>query len=111
MTFQRSAFPVLAKPAHVSLSFAIGCWNTFEIEDEIATEFCESRPSSLEVQAAQRQALRDHEQLLARMDELNEKLLQLEPPFASWQEAVQQIGLVMDMLEQHEEQESENIQW
>ncbi len=83
----------------------------FRVEDQIAVELCESRPSSVEVQAAQRQASRDHDQLLDRMDDLYEKLMQLEPPFASWQDAVQQIGWFMDMLEQHEEQESENIQW
>lgn len=50
-------------------------------------------------------------ELVARMDDLYEKLMQLEPPFASWQDAVQQIGLFVDVLEQHEEQESENIHW
>ena len=50
-------------------------------------------------------------ELVARMDVLYEKLMQLEPPFASWQDAVQQIGLFVDVLEQHEEQESENIHW
>lgn len=83
----------------------------FHVEDEIARDLCEARPSCVEVQAAQRQATRDHEILLKRMEELNEKLSQLEPPFESWQEAVEQIGLFMDAFEQHEEQESENIQW
>ena len=83
----------------------------FHVEDQIAIELCESRPSCMEVQAARRQAARDHDQLLARMDDLYEKLMQLEPPFASWQDAVQQIGLFVDVLEQHEEQESENIHW
>lgn len=83
----------------------------FRVEDEIATELCESRPSCPDRQAAKRQAERDHKQLLTRVDELNDRLLQLEPPFASWQEAVQQIGLFMDVLEQHEEQESENLEW
>ena len=83
----------------------------FHVEDQITIELCQSRPSCLEVQAAKRQASRDHDQLLARTDDLCEKLMQLEPPFASWQDAVQQIGLLMDVLEQHEEQESENIHW
>lgn len=83
----------------------------FQVEDQIAVELCEARPTCPERQAAKRQASRDHGQLLDRVDDLIERLSQLEPPFDSWQQAVYEIGLFIDALEQHEEQESENLQW
>jgi len=62
-----------------------------------------------EIEAMRRQATNDHEQLLSQLDELIAKLNALEPPFDSWQAAIEQVESFADLLEQHEEQESESI--
>lgn len=66
---------------------------------------------SPEVDANRRQVEADHANLLARLDTLINKLSELDPPFESWQQAVEQVELFCDALEQHEEQESDCITW
>lgn len=67
-------------------------------------------PPSPEIEAVQKQSIRDHDQLLARLDDLIARLNLTEPPFQSWTEAMEEVGLFMDAIEQHEEHESDSIQ-
>jgi len=62
-----------------------------------------------EIEAMRRQATHDHQQLLNQLDEFIAKLNALDPPFVSWQAAIEQVESFADTLEQHEEQESESI--
>lgn len=83
----------------------------FEREDTMIVQLAELYPSSSpEIKAVRRQSARDHAQLLARLDDLISRLDQIEPPFASWQVAMNELELFVDLLEQHEERESECIE-
>ena len=66
--------------------------------------------SSPEVEAVSRQSTRDHDQLLARLDDLIQRLSETDPPFASWQAAIAEVEMFVDVLEQHEEQEADSIE-
>ena len=83
----------------------------FAHEDEMVSQLAELYPpSSPEVDAVRRQSHRDHGQLLERLDDLIQRLEQTEPPFDSWQTAIDQVELFVDVLEQHEDQESESFE-
>jgi hypothetical protein len=83
----------------------------FQREDQMIAQLAELYPSSSpEVQAVRRQSSRDHHQLLARLDDLIQRLGQTEPPFASWQAAMDELESFVDLLEQHEEQEADSIE-
>ena len=82
----------------------------FGREDELGRRLFEAEPhAEVEVQALCRQADRDHERLLKRLDGLSERLRLIDPPFASWQRAVDEVELLVDDLEEHEEQEAESV--
>ncbi|MGI9473257.1 MAG: hemerythrin domain-containing protein [Rubripirellula sp.] len=82
----------------------------FQREDDMIQQVAQLYPNtSPEVNAIRRQATRDHDQLRDRLGDLIERLDLLEPPFESWQLAIDEVELFVDMLEQHEEQESESI--
>ena len=83
----------------------------FAHEDEMVTQLAELYPpSSPEIDAVRRQSDRDHSRLLERLDGLIDRLDQTEPPFASWQAAMEEVELFVDVLEQHEDQESESFE-
>jgi len=65
----------------------------------------------VETVSSNRRAASDHQHLLQRVDELISKLRELEPPFDSFQQAIDQVGLFVDAFEQHEEQEAAGLQW
>tara|TARA_R110002049_G_scaffold50370_3_gene143100 strand:- start:143229 stop:143693 length:465 start_codon:yes stop_codon:yes gene_type:complete len=82
----------------------------FDHENELTYQLSEIYPKpSPEIEAIQRQAARDHVQLLEKIDALIEDMNRLAPPFDSWQAAIDQVEWFVDLLEQHEEQESESI--
>jgi iron-sulfur cluster repair protein YtfE (RIC family) len=84
----------------------------FEREDGLSTQFVALRGGlSPEPEANRRMVTHDHASLLTQLDSLIEKLNELEPPFASWQEAIEQVERFIDVLDQHEEQESDSIAW
>jgi hypothetical protein len=83
----------------------------FQREDQMIAQLAELYPSSSpEVQAVRSQSSRDHHQLLNRLDDLIGRLGKTEPPFASWQAAMDELESFVDLLEQHEEQEAESIE-
>jgi len=65
----------------------------------------------VEAVSSSRRASNDHQHLLQRVDELISKLRELEPPFDSFQQAIDQVSLFVDAFEQHEEQEAAGLQW
>jgi hypothetical protein len=82
----------------------------FAREDQLIGQLADLYPtSSPQVDAVRRQASGDHDQLCERLDNLIERLDQVVPPFASWQNAMDEVELFVDALEQHEEQESETF--
>ncbi len=83
----------------------------FEREDKMVAELAELYPTqSPEVKAVQRQSSRDHDELLIRIDGLIARLEQPEPPFRSWQSAMNEVEMLVGVLEQHEDQEAESIE-
>jgi hypothetical protein len=66
-------------------------------------------PPSPEIDAVRSQSAYDHNLLLSRLDDLMQRLVETEPPFTSWEAAMDEIGFFVDALGQHEEQESESI--
>jgi hypothetical protein len=82
----------------------------FALETELLLLLGDSYPSSSpEVEAVRRQSEHDHDLLLERIDDLVSRLEQVEPPFRSWLEAMDEVDLFVDVLEQHEEQELESL--
>ena len=83
----------------------------FERENEIGSQLLNDQASSVEVQTTCQQSAHDHANLIKRLDDLISRLQQNEPPFDSWEQAVGEIDLFMDAIEEHEEQENANITW
>ena len=84
----------------------------FQQEDEIGSQLANQQSvPSVEIEATRRKAAQDHQSLSTRLDDLIDRLRQNEPPFDSWEQAVQEVDLFIDALEQHEEQESASITW
>lgn len=82
----------------------------FQREGEMIQQVAELYPrTSPEVGAIRRQATFDHAHLEDRLSDLIDRLDELDPTFASWQSAIDEVESFVDLLEQHEEQESESI--
>ena len=82
----------------------------FAIEEAIGNQLrevhCDGSP---EVDAAQRQSERDHAQISSRLKHLIDRMQDAESDSDAWKKGVYELGLIIDVLEQHEEQESENV--
>lgn len=82
----------------------------FEREDELGEQLMEFYAGgSVELNATRRQAERDHQQLSDRLEELMVRLDALDPPFASWEAAMNEVEAFVVALERHEDQESESV--
>ncbi len=51
----------------------------------------------------------DRDRLFTQIDDLMKRLNQLDPPFDSWQQAMKEVEVFIDVLEQHENREVENM--
>ena len=82
----------------------------FDREDEmlhqIADLFLMPTP---EIDSVRTQACYEHQQLLARFDDLSARLAELRPPFQSWQAAMKEVDEFFADLELHETQEADNV--
>ncbi len=82
----------------------------FDREDEMMAQLAKAYPaSSPEVHGAQEHSTHDHLHLLCRVDELINRLAETEPPFDSWQAAMDDVEILVEALEQHEEDESDCV--
>jgi hypothetical protein len=82
----------------------------FDHENELGEDL-QQVCDCVEVTATRRSTSADHQNLTNRIDELVAKLDQPDPPFESFQQAIDQVGLLVDAFEQHEEQEAQGLQW
>lgn len=82
----------------------------FEREDVMGADMREVY-GCVEAEANARRAEADHHHLVNRLDALIAKLTAPQPGFDSFQDAVQQVSLFVDAVEQHEEEESQGLQW
>ncbi len=82
----------------------------FQRENEITNQLSGLySPECVAVSATRRQAIRDHRVLLDRLNDLVDRLDELEPPFESWQSAINEVESFVAALEQHEDHEAENV--
>ena len=82
----------------------------FRREDELADRLSELYPDgSPEVKSVYERASRDHDQLLDHIDQLIDRLSQTDPPFASWQVAMTEVQLFIEMIDRHEQQEYDGL--
>lgn len=82
----------------------------FEREESIGDDL-QRASDCVEVKTTRQRAISDHQHLTQRVDNLIAKLSELDPRFASFQQAIDQVGLFVDAFEQHEEQEAQGLQW
>lgn len=82
----------------------------FEREDEMISEIAAShRTSARKVNMMRRQSSADRDQLIEQLDDLAMRLNELDPPFVSWQRAVDEVETLVHSLEAHEARESERM--
>lgn len=79
--------------------------------EEVLGNDLQQASDCLEVKTTRRRSINDHQHLTQRIDDLIARLSELEPPFDSFQQAIDQVGLFVDAFEQHEEQEAQGLQW
>ncbi len=65
--------------------------------------------NSPEAQAAQRQSEKDHAHISSRLKHLIDRLQDAESECDAWKKGVNELSLIIDVIEQHEEQESESV--
>ncbi len=83
----------------------------FGRENELISQLANFYPaSSPEIEAVRKQSIADHDQLLSRLENLIDRLNLPEPPFQSWTEAMDEVSMFVDAIEQHEDRESDSIQ-
>lgn len=82
----------------------------FAREDALATELLDVYGCA-EAESTRRRAEGDHLHLTRRVDDLLAKLHSPLNGFASFQEAIQEISLFVDAVEQHEEEEAQGLEW
>jgi hypothetical protein len=82
----------------------------FAVEDEMIEKFAARRGTTRPgTDGPHLCSSREHEQLLQRLDDMLSRLAQPDPPFASWQAAMNEVEQFVDLLEEHESRESERI--
>ena len=64
---------------------------------------------SVECAAVKRQSDRDHENISNRLKHLIDRMQDAQAEQDSWNKGVYELGLIMDVIEQHEEQEEESV--
>ncbi len=64
-----------------------------------------------EIEEFRRHADKEHEVLASRLNNLIESLAAESQPIPSWSSAVNEFGLFLDALEQHEEIEADRARW
>ena len=65
--------------------------------------------NSAEAEAAQRQSERDHTHISSRLKHLIDRMQDAESECDAWKKGVYELSLIIDVIEQHEEQESESV--
>jgi hypothetical protein len=82
----------------------------FEREQELGEQLQRVR-NCVEMSTSRQTIISDHQHLASRIDMLVQRLDEQEPPFDSFAQAVEDVGLFIDAFELHEEQETQCLQW
>jgi iron-sulfur cluster repair protein YtfE (RIC family) len=82
----------------------------FAREEALSIRLCESYQfGSPEAVAVGRQSDRDHADISNRIKQLADRMTATQSEQDAWTKGVFELGLIMDLIEQHEEQESESV--
>ena len=82
----------------------------FAKEEEIGKQLrALHRGNSPEAEAVRRQSERDHAQISSRLKHLIDRMQDAEAECDAWKKGVNELSLIIDVIEQHEEQESESV--
>lgn len=65
--------------------------------------------NSPEAEAAQRQSEKDHAHISSRLKHLIDRMQDAESESDAWKKGVHELSLIIDVIEQHEEQELESV--
>ncbi len=82
----------------------------FTREEALSDQICEAccHPSP-EAEAVRRQSDRDHNDISNRLKHLIDRMQDASAEQDAWKSSVHELGLILDLIEQHEEQESESV--
>ena len=79
-------------------------------EDEMILELTLVQPTSVgPLDQLSRLSTDEHEDILDRIGVLMERLNRLEPPYESWQQALQEFEQIVGLIEDHETLETERV--
>lgn len=67
------------------------------------------RECPMDAEAVQRQIDRDHATISTRLKHLIDRMQDAEFELDGWKKGVHELGLIIDLIEQHDEQESESV--
>lgn len=82
----------------------------FSGEEALSNQICESSCHvSPEADAVRRQNDRDHTDITNRLKHLIDRMHEASAEQDAWKSGVYELGLIIDLVEQHEEQESESV--
>ncbi len=82
----------------------------FQREEDLGKQLQEAC-DWVEMATSRQQIASDHQHLIRRLDSLIARLRELEPPFDTFQQAIDEVGLFVDAFELHEEHETQCLQW
>lgn len=84
----------------------------FSQEQELGKRIAAAQGRPLpETEAMLRQSERDHNHIANRLKHLSDRMQDAETDMDAWKSCTQELQLILDVLEQHEEQEAESIGW
>ena len=82
----------------------------FEREEEICKHLkAIHHDCPLDVEAVQRQIDHDHSDISNRLKHLIDQMQEAELEMDGWKKGVHELGLIIDLIEQHDEQEAESV--
>ena len=100
--FQETAKKLTELNGHLQLHFA----REKQICHHLKTAHSEC---PMDAEAVQRQIDRDHAAISIRLKHLVDRMQEAEFELDSWKKGVHELGLIIDLIEQHDEQESESV--
>lgn len=107
---QQQEFPKFRETAAKLTPYRTLLAQHFAREDEMLVELASHYSAdSPEIAAIGRQSQHDHDNLLGDLDDFMQRLDHSDPPFATWQLAINEFDQFFCRLEIHEEQESDSM--
>ena len=82
----------------------------FARERVLCEQMHDAHPNcQVDADAVQRQVERDHSHISSRLKHLMDRMQDAESEVDAWMKAVHELGLIIDLIEQHDEQEFDSV--